>query len=157
MQKFLEVHSFSQVKESQFHCKELTAQWEFDSVYHLMCELYPTLTQDDYNSFVSETIPDINQLFGLFEGDCLLTVASTHTARLIGGDRILWIFHMVTREGYRSRGYGGHLISYLEDYARQNGFDQLRVHSFSYRMRAHHFYRDLADMPEIATVFGKKL
>ncbi len=138
-------------------CRPLTQPQDYQAAYALMCQLYPDLDATQYQNFIQQTVPHTNRLFGLFLNEEMITAVSCHQLQLIGGENVLWIIHMVTDKDHRSHGYGQILVEYLATYARENGFQQLRVHSFSYRERAHNFYRTHAGMPEIATVFGKRL
>lgn len=144
-------------QELSLECKELTNWHEFESAFTVMQELHPDIVLENYQSFIEETVPESNLLFGLFANDQLLSVASTHKIRLINDVRLLWIFHMVTKEGYRSLGYGRRLMQFIENYAREHGFQQLRVHSTNRRKRAHKFYREIIGIPDFAIIFGKEL
>jgi len=145
-----------EIQQVRFHCRELETRADYKAAFPVMKELYALLDKETYDAFIKETVPEKNQLFGLYEGERLLTVVSTHKVRLIDGRRILWIFHMVTRAEYRSRGCGKQLIEYVQAYAKVAGYDELRVHSLSHRKKAHSFYEAIANMPEMALVFGQQ-
>jgi GNAT superfamily N-acetyltransferase len=52
----------------------------------------------------------------------------------------MYVDDLVSKEGERSKGYGGQLFDWLVEYARSEGCDQFHLDSGVQRFAAHRFY-----------------
>jgi GNAT superfamily N-acetyltransferase len=83
------------------------------------------------------------------EGYRLAFLESENQVRAVAGYRFLeslfsgkflYIDDLVTRESDRSRGFGGHLLDWLIEQAREQGCENLELESGVQRFDAHRFY-----------------
>ena len=138
-------------------CKELKSRDEFELAFPILKQLEPTLERQSYLKIMDEGVPQKMRAYGLWEGNILLSVALAYVVQLIEREKLLWIYYLVTEESHRSKGYGAELLSFIESYARENEFQQLRVHSEVRRRDAHRFYETKGEMFHWANVYRKNL
>jgi GNAT superfamily N-acetyltransferase len=80
------------------------------------------------------------QLAYLTVDDEIRAVAGYRLMESLFSGKFLYVDDLVTREGDRSRGYGGELFDWLMQQARQNGCESLELDSGIQRSEAHRFY-----------------
>jgi GNAT superfamily N-acetyltransferase len=73
------------------------------------------------------------------DGECRATAGFRFILNFAVGNA-LYIDDLVTKEEFRSKGYGGILVKYLEGIADSIGFDAVRLDSAIHREEAHRFY-----------------
>ena len=137
--------------------KQLESIKEWQQSFELIRELDPEIREDLFLSSLERNLGKTLLAFGSFVGEELVTTAFVYIFEIINGNKVLWIFDMVTKENFRSQKYGTRLIEFIEKYAQENNFNELRVHSRKHRSRAHHFYRDLLNFSEWAVIFKKNI
>jgi GNAT superfamily N-acetyltransferase len=138
-------------------CAEITTEQDLIEAYELFVELNGTLDRELFLTTVKRDCPLLLKIFGLNSHDVLVSVAAAHVITTIEGQRVLWIFDMVTSKNLRSQGLGTLLIEFIESYARENEFAQVRVHSLNHRTDAHRFYQENGNFSPWATIFRKDL
>jgi ribosomal protein S18 acetylase RimI-like enzyme len=133
--------------------RELEKPDEWTEAYELLRQLDPGLNKKRYFIALEQMLAEGYHLFGLIQYDTLVTVAGVQVLTVIDGDRVFWVFDLVTAESYRGRGFGRKMMQRLESYAHENGFDQFRVHSENHTTRALEFYSEKLRYPSWATIF----
>lgn len=81
------------------------------------------------------------QLAFLADGGVPIVVAGFHLGGSLGWGRYLYVHELVARPEARSRGNGAKLLSWLIEYAREQGAGQVHLESGLQRTDAHRFYR----------------
>lgn len=79
-------------------------------------------------------------MFGVFEGEELVTYAGAYIQTNLYYKRHLFIDDLVTYDSVRSRGYGDAMIEYLTNYAKVGGCENIVLSSGLSRLDAHNFY-----------------
>ncbi|NJP05923.1 MAG: GNAT family N-acetyltransferase [Chloroflexaceae bacterium] len=74
------------------------------------------------------------------DAGCIKSVAGFKIDEMLWRGRILYIDDLVTESSERSRGYGDHLFTWLVNYARSQGCNQVDLDSGVQRIGAHRFY-----------------
>lgn len=136
-----------------------TTPEEIARAHSVMQELRPH--HSDRDAFVCEVERQIGEGFRLVflesEGT-VCAVAGYRILQLLFSGRTLYVDDLVTKEGTRSRGFGGELFDWLVEEARRekctgfaldSGVQRFDAHRFYLRKRmkiaAHHFTLDLAE------------
>ncbi len=67
-------------------------------------------------------------------------VAGFRMSECLAWGRFLYVDDLVTADDARSRGYGGKMLDWLVEHAREHGYDELHLDSGVQRYGAHRFY-----------------
>ncbi len=108
---------------------ELTSEDERQQAYEILVELAPRLKRAEFMESFDHDLMKPHKLFGLRETGKLASVAAAWVLMTGEPQKLLWIYAFVTTEPMRSRGCGRALLDALEEYARGEGFDEIRVHA----------------------------
>jgi GNAT superfamily N-acetyltransferase len=90
------------------------------------------------------------------DGGEVKAVAGFRVSECLAWGKFLYVDDLVSKEGERSKGYGGELFDWLVGYARQQGCEQFHLDSGVQRFAAHRFYLNRRMSIE-AHHFGLKL
>jgi GNAT superfamily N-acetyltransferase len=71
--------------------------------------------------------------------------------------RFIWVCDLVTLPEERSKGYGEKLLTYVHQYAVENGYNIVSLSSGLQRVDAHRFYEEKMRYNKVSYVFLKKL
>jgi GNAT superfamily N-acetyltransferase len=71
--------------------------------------------------------------------------------------RFIWVCDLVTDPDQRSKGYGEALLSYVENWAKDNGYNIVSLSSGLQREAAHRFYEEKMEYDKVSYVFLKKV
>lgn len=114
---------------------------EFSKCLPVISQLRPHLTEEDFLDAVSRMSEQhaYELVYAESEGE-IVSVAGIRTAEWLHTGKYLEIEDFVTKEGYRSKGFGGVLFDQILDYAREKGCKQVRLVSGIQRESAHRFY-----------------
>lgn len=115
---------------------------EIRKCYEVMAQLRPQfLTEESFLQQVNKQFSDHNFRLVYFEsGDQVKAVAGIRAGEWLVGGKYLEIEDFVTKDGERSKNYGGKLFDWITDYARRNDCRQIKLVSSVKRFGAHKFY-----------------
>ncbi len=109
--------------------------------HNVMAELRPHIV--DVDEFVAQVRRQYGEGFRLafleMAGE-VRAVAGYRVMEMLFSGRTLYVDDLVTREGDRSRGFGGKLFDWLVERAREEGCKYLTLDSGVQRFDAHRFY-----------------
>lgn len=71
--------------------------------------------------------------------------------------RFVWVCDLVTDNNKRSNGYGDKLLSYVHEWAKENGYQSVALSSGLQRTDAHRFYEEKMGYDKVSYVFKKNL
>lgn len=137
--------------------RPLTTESEWRRAFSVLVQLRQDLTEQQYLDLLREMHEDGYRLFALFDGDEIVTVAGVGVRTNFYNGRHLFVYDLVTRDGRRSEGYGGRMMRFLEDWARERDCESLTLESGRWRENAHRFYEDDLDMERFCYTFKKEL
>ncbi|HVE57443.1 MAG TPA: GNAT family N-acetyltransferase [Pyrinomonadaceae bacterium] len=115
---------------------------EIEDCYAVMAELRPQISFDDF-------LPRVKRLSAATGFRLVYLKDAEEEVKAVGGFRIsewlaggkyLEIEDLATKEGARSKGYGGEIFDWLVEFAVRAHCDQLRLVSHVKRFAAHRFY-----------------
>lgn len=111
------------------------------ATYSVMRQLRPNVKKSDYLKMVRLQEKEIQfRLARLKVRGRVECAAGFRLCRSLGWGRYLYVDDLVTDKNCRSKGVGKMMFSWLVEYARQQGCDELRLDSAVYRHEAHRFY-----------------
>jgi GNAT superfamily N-acetyltransferase len=113
---------------------------EIQNCYAVMSELRPHISVDEFLPRVRNLSVNTGfRLVYLKEGE-VKAVGGFRISEWLAGGKYLEIEDLATKDGERSKGYGGELFDWLVNYAKENNCSQIRLVSNVKRLNAHRFY-----------------
>ena len=137
--------------------RELDTEAEWRSAYPVMRQLRPDVGEDEYVDLLTTMQPEGYRLFALSVDDQPVSLAGVSILTNLYDGRHVWVYDLVTDVEHRSNGYGGKLLEYLEDWARERGCGVITLSSGLQRTDAHRFYEERTNMNRSSYVFKKAL
>ena len=134
---------------------ELQTEEDFEKAYLLLQELAPSLERNQFMKSLKNEYAANHKLFGLKESEKLVCVAAVWVLLTGLNEKIFWIHAFVTAASKRSHGYGSQLLNYLEEYAKNEGFSEIRVHA--HRRRAITFWQKKKGFEPFSQLLRRKI
>ncbi|MBS4218104.1 GNAT family N-acetyltransferase [Bacillus sp. FJAT-49711] len=69
----------------------------------------------------------------------------------------IWVCDLVTDPDVRSKGYGKKLLTYVQEWAKANGYEKVALSSGLQRKDAHRFYEEKMNYDKVSYVFLKNV
>ncbi|MCK9474106.1 GNAT family N-acetyltransferase [Sulfurimonas sp.] len=113
---------------------------ELFSVYEVLSQLRTELAYDEFEDLIYEMRNMEYKMFGIMDGEKLITYAGAAVQTNLYHKRHLFVFDLVTDKEYRSSGYGKMMLEYLHDYAKMGMCENIVLSSGFKREKAHEFY-----------------
>lgn len=114
---------------------------EIRSCYAVMAELRPHVSPEEFVPRIRRQMETAGyKLAYLADGVEVKAVAGFRVSECLAWGRFVYVDDLVSKEGERSKGYGGELFDWLVEYARGEGCDQFHLDSGVHRFAAHRFY-----------------
>lgn len=113
---------------------------EIQSCYSVMVELRPHITPAEFPPKVKRQAEIAGYKLAYISDDEVKAVAGFRISECLAWGKFLYVDDLVARSDERSKGYGGKLLDWLVDYARNEGCDQFHLDSGVQRFDAHRFY-----------------
>lgn len=133
--------------------KELQSKNEITQAFPVMNQLRTHLDENTYLELVTEAKEkDMYRLYALYDQGELVAVTGFKPMITLYYGRFVWVCDLVTSEKGRSNGYGEKLLSYVHDWARQNGYNSIALSSGLKRTDAHRFYENKMDYDKVSYV-----
>jgi len=129
---------------------------EITSCYEVMKELRQKISLKDFLSQVKLQMESGYQLVFETSETTVVVVAGFRISHNLAWGKFLYIDDLVTRESFRTQGFGSSLLSAITEYAIQQKCDQLHLDSGVQRTGAHRFYQNQG-MDLSSYHFSKKL
>jgi GNAT superfamily N-acetyltransferase len=102
--------------------------------------LYPNITLEKYQLFLSEMVPHNYIQIGVFENEVCLGITGCWSATKLWTGKYLEIDNFVVNPEYRSKGIGKMLTDYIEQKALDLECSSIVLDAFSGNFGAHRFY-----------------
>ena len=113
---------------------------ELETAYDVLKELRTELSYDEFEDLVYAMRHQDYKMYGIFEGEELVTYAGVGVQVNLYWKRHLFVYDLVTKASYRDRGYGKEMMLYLNDIAKMFQCERLALTSGLQRENAHRFY-----------------
>lgn len=113
---------------------------EIQDCYAVMAELRPHVTAEEFLPRIRRQMEtDGYKLAYLADGE-VKAVGGFRVSECLAWGKFVYVDDLVSKEGERSKGYGGQLFDWLVEYARSEGCEQFHLDSGVQRFAAHRFY-----------------
>ena len=129
---------------------------EIQNCYAVMAELRPHVAPEDFLPRVRRQMELAGYKLAYLSDGEVTAVAGFRVSECLAWGRFMYVDDLVSKDGERSKGYGGQLFDWLVEYARREGCDQFHLDSGVHRFAAHRFYLNRRMFIE-AHHFGLKL
>ena len=130
---------------------------EIEGCYAVMSELRPHVGAGEFLGRVRRQMEGAGYgLAYLSDGGEVKAVGGFRVSECLAWGKFMYVDDLVSKEGERSKGYGGELFDWLVAHAREQGCDQFHLDSGVQRFAAHRFYLNRRMAIE-AHHFGLKL
>jgi GNAT superfamily N-acetyltransferase len=137
--------------------RELLSEDELRQAFPVMHELRTQLNVDEFVARVASMRRGGYRLFALFVDDRIVSLAGIAVQENLYSNRHVWLYDLVTAAECRSRGYGRQILSFVEDFARENGCESVALVSGVQRTSAHRFYEEHMGYEKPCFLFEKKV
>ncbi|HEX8283024.1 MAG TPA: GNAT family N-acetyltransferase [Pyrinomonadaceae bacterium] len=113
---------------------------EIQNCYAVMAELRPHVAPEDFLPRVRRQMELAGYKLAYLSDGEVTAVAGFRVSECLAWGRFMYVDDLVSKDGERSKGYGGQLFDWLVEYARGEGCDQFHLDSGVQRFAAHRFY-----------------
>lgn len=137
--------------------QELISEQEWLQAYPVMNQLRTHLDQPTYIQTLREMKTQGYRLFACIEEHNMKAVAGIIPLTSLYYGRYVWVHDLVTDANERSKGYGEKLLSFINDWAKNKGFDVVALSSGLQRQDAHRFYEEKMEFDKASYVFKLNL
>jgi len=120
--------------------KELTTIEEMVAQIGTVRFLYPNLTVEKYEDYLSEMVPHNYIQIGVFENGICLGITGCWSATKLWTGKYLEIDNFVVNPDHRSKGIGKLLTDYIEEKALALNCSSIVLDAFTGNFAAHRFY-----------------
>lgn len=110
--------------------------------------LYPNITLEKYQEFLSEMLPHNYTQIGVFENQTCLGITGCWSATKLWTGKYLEIDNFVVNPEYRSKGIGKMLTDFIEQKAVDLGCSSIVLDAFTGNFGAHRFYYNQGYSPK---------
>ncbi|WP_427871429.1 GNAT family N-acetyltransferase [Flavobacterium sp. MMS24-S5] len=128
--------------------KELTTIEEMVAQINTIRFLYPNISLEKYESFLSEMVPHNYIQIAIFEDDICLGLTGCWSATKLWTGKYLEIDNFVVNPDHRSKGIGKLLTDYIEKKAIELNCSSIVLDAFTGNFGAHRFYYNQGYAPK---------
>lgn len=137
--------------------QELNSEQEWLQAYPVMNQLRTHLDEPTYIETLREMKSQGYRLFAFIEEGNVRAVTGIIPLTSLYYGRYIWVHDLVTDTQERSKGFGDKLLSFIQQWAKAEGFDVVALSSGLQRQDAHRFYEEKMDFDKTSFVFKKNL
>ncbi|PLR95054.1 GNAT family N-acetyltransferase [Bacillus sp. T33-2] len=137
---------------------ELKSETELREAFPVMRQLRTHLNEQSYLELVKEaTEKEGYKMAALYEQGKIVAVTGFMPMITLYHGSYIWVCDLVTVAGARSKGYGAALLTYVQNWAKDNGYTLVSLSSGLQRVDAHRFYEDKMHYEKTSFVYKKVL
>lgn len=142
----------------EYVIKELKNEQEWKEAFPVMNQLRTHLDEASYLSLVAEATQKEGYIMAaLYDADKIVAVTGFMPMITLYNGKFIWVCDLVTDASSRSKGYGEALLSYVENWAKENGFDLVSLSSGLQRVDAHRFYEKKLNYDKVSYCYLKRV
>ncbi|MBJ2123517.1 GNAT family N-acetyltransferase [Flavobacterium sp. IB48] len=128
--------------------RELTTAEDMVAQINTIRFLYPNISLEKYQLFLSEMVPHNYIQIAVFENDTCLGLTGCWSATKLWTGKYLEIDNFVVNPEFRSRGIGKMLTDYIEKKAIELNCSSIVLDAFTGNFGAHRFYYNQGYAPK---------
>lgn len=137
--------------------KEVVTEKQLHEVLPVLQQLRTKLSKEEASSLFRKMKEENYKLFSLRnEEDEVVSLAGVAICTNFYNKKHVYVYDLVTAEAHRSKRYGNVLLSYIEDWGKENGCESIALTSAFPRLDAHRFY-EREGYDKVSYSFHKKL
>ncbi len=103
---------------------------ELESIYCVLSQLYVSLSYDEFEDLVYDMRHVDYKMFGIMNGEILITYAGVVIGTNFYHKRHLVVFDFITDEKYEADRYGIMMLDYLKDYAKMAMCEKIVIQNY---------------------------
>ena len=139
------------------YIKELVSNEELLKGFYVMKQLRTHLNEDTYLNLISDMRKEGYKMFALYVDEEIASVAGVIKLTNLYYGKHIWVNDLVTDINKRSNKYGEKILSFINEWAKENGCDVVALSSGLQRLEAHKFYELKMGFDKVSYVFKKQL
>lgn len=128
------------IEEFMNRIKIAESEGEIRNCYEVLADIRPHLPLASFAAQVRRQMKDSNFRLVYLSETQIKAVAGIRIAEWLAGGKFLEIDDLATKDGERSKGFGGELFDWIVDYAKGEECRQIKLVSHVRRFAAHKFY-----------------
>ncbi len=136
---------------------ELMSEEEIQQAFAILRDFRGHLSEAAYLELVEDMSKQGYRMFGLRDSGRLVSVAGVRIISNFRWGRHLWVYDLVTGAADRSKGYGGELLGWLEEFAARNGCSLVALSSDISKSETHRFFEERMSYKRLSYVFSKRV
>jgi GNAT superfamily N-acetyltransferase len=136
---------------------ELMSEEEIRQAFAILRDFRGHLSEAAYLELVGDMSKQGYRMFGLRDSRRLVSVAGVRIISNFRWGRHLWVYDLVTGAADRSKGYGGELLGWLEEFAARNGCSLVALSSDISKSETHRFFEERMSYKRLSYVFSKRV
>ena len=113
---------------------------EIEDCYAVMTELRPHISREEFLPLVKKLSESTGFRLVYLKDEEIKAVGGFRIAEWLAGGKYLEIEDLVSKDGERSKGYGGAIFDWLVEHGKRENCNQVRLVSHVKRFTAHRFY-----------------
>ncbi len=138
--------------------KKLITESEWREAFPVMQQLRTHLDESSFIELVKEATEMENyQLVSLYDEGKMVAVVGFMPKLTLYNGKFIYVCDLVTDAAVRSKGYGEILLTYVHEWAKENGFNIVSLSSGLQRADAHRFYEEKMEYDKVSYVYLKRL
>lgn len=139
------------------YIKELVNKEEFLKAFTVMKQLRTHLVEETYLNLILDMKKEGYKMFALYVDEEVVAVAGVIKLTNLYYGKHVWVNDLVTDANQRSKKYGETLLSFINEWAKENGCDVVALSSGLQRVEAHKFYESKMGFDKTSYVFKKQI
>lgn len=128
------------MKKNVIHVQLATTEQQIKKCWKVMKELRPHLEEKTFVPMVTEMIAEGYQLAFIEEDDIAVSAVGFRYLQFLFNGKHIYIDDLTTLPSSRGNGYGGQLLDFVFDLAKEKGFKHVTLDSGYQRNDAHRLY-----------------
>ncbi|WP_088351443.1 GNAT family N-acetyltransferase [Bacillus cereus] len=121
--------------------KEVVTEEQLHEVLPVLQQLRTKLSKEETSSLFRNMKEENYKLFSLRnENDEVVSLAGVAICTNFYNKKYVFVYDLVTADAHRSKGHGNVLLSYIENWGKENGCESVALTSAFSRIDAHRFY-----------------
>ncbi|MCJ8289363.1 MAG: GNAT family N-acetyltransferase [Crocinitomicaceae bacterium] len=127
--------------------RELTSKEEMLKCFDILCEVYDTLTLEEYDRELDLMLPHNYGQVVVMDGETIAGLTGYWIGSKLWCGKYLELDNVVVSDSYRSKGIGKMLFDFMEQRAEKEKCTMLSLDSYSTNFKAHKFFYSQGFVP----------
>jgi GNAT superfamily N-acetyltransferase len=120
--------------------KELLTINEMVAQYDIITQLYPKMSIEKYQDYLSEMIPHNYKQLAIFENEICVALTGFWTGHKLWTGKYVEIDNFIVDENHRQKGLGKLMTDYIAEKAAAENCTTVVLDAFTANFKAHRFY-----------------